>query len=93
MSEVLHILVRGRVQGVGFRQFTQDTALRMGVAGWVRNLPDGRVETVVRVTLENKSRFIAALRQGPSLSHVDHLAIEPAPQDMSCPTQGFKIRH
>ena len=40
-------VVSGRVQGVGFRYFTQDTALHEGVTGWVRNLPDGRVEALV----------------------------------------------
>ena len=44
MTERLHVLVSGRVQGVGFRWATQAKAVELGLNGWVRNLPDGRVE-------------------------------------------------
>ncbi|MDH4249452.1 MAG: acylphosphatase [Deltaproteobacteria bacterium] len=93
MSEILRIFVQGRVQGVGFRQFTQETAHRLGVAGWVRNLPDGRVEALVRIPPENKTRFLAALRRGPSYSRVQQLSVEPAGADSSCPEKGFRILH
>ena len=93
MSEIIHILVQGRVQGVGFRQFTQDTARWLGIAGWVRNLPDGRVEVLARVSAEIKTKFLAALRQGPTHSRVDHLSVDTPTEDMNCPDQGFAIRH
>ena len=93
MNEIIQIIVQGRVQGVGFRQFTQDTARRMGIAGWVRNLPDGRVEVLARVTEEIKPKFLAALRQGPTLSQVDHLSVNAPSEDRPCPERGFAIRH
>ncbi|HEY9467214.1 MAG TPA: acylphosphatase, partial [Vicinamibacterales bacterium] len=47
MRVARRFVVSGRVQGVGFRYFTQDTAAREGVTGWVRNLPNGSVEALV----------------------------------------------
>ena len=59
MRVARRIVVSGRVQGVGFRYFTQDTALREGVTGWVRNLPDGRVEAHVEGEIEAVARVEA----------------------------------
>ena len=58
-------VISGRVQGVGFRWFTQDTAAREGATGWVRNLPDGRVEALVEGDEESVTRVERALRTGP----------------------------
>jgi acylphosphatase len=58
-------VISGRVQGVGFRWFTKDTALREGVTGWVRNLPDGRVEALVEGDEEAVVRVERALHSGP----------------------------
>ena len=58
-------VISGRVQGVGFRYFTQDWALREGATGWVRNLPDGRVEAHVEGEAESVTRIERALRTGP----------------------------
>jgi acylphosphatase len=57
--------ISGRVQGVGFRWFAKDVADREGVNGWVRNLPDGRVETLVEGDADAVSRVERALRMGP----------------------------
>ena len=57
-------VITGRVQGVGFRYFTQDAALREGVTGWVRNLPDGRVEALVEGDAEAVTRVERAVRSG-----------------------------
>ena len=65
MRVARRIVVGGRVQGVGFRYFTQDVALREGVTGWVRNLPDGRVEVHVEGDTEAVTRVEAAIRRGP----------------------------
>jgi acylphosphatase len=69
-------VVSGRVQGVGFRYFTQDTARREGLSGLVRNLPDGRVEAVAEGDGESLDRFEAALRRGPSHARVDSVDID-----------------
>jgi acylphosphatase len=82
-------LVSGRVQGVGFRFFTRDTALREGVSGAVRNLPDGRVEATVEGELEAVARVEQALWNGPPGARVDQVDVEPV-----APTgrvSGFRI--
>ncbi len=58
-------VVSGRVQGVGFRFFAERAAKKAGVLGWVRNLPDGRVETVVEGSDDAVERYLAELRRGP----------------------------
>jgi acylphosphatase len=63
-------LVEGDVQGVGFRYFTLRQALKLGIRGWVRNLPDGRVEALGAGAAGDLARFEAALRRGPDLARV-----------------------
>jgi acylphosphatase len=83
-------VVRGRVQGVGYRWFVHDAAAREGVDGWVRNLPDGRVEAEVEGEIAAVDRVDAALRRGPASSRVDHVDVdEQAPRGR---TTGFSIR-
>ena len=65
------VVVRGEVQGVGFRWFARESARRGNLAGWVRNLPDGSVEAAVSGDDAAVERFLAALRRGPSGSRVD----------------------
>lgn len=68
-------MVSGHVQGVGFRWFTGDAATREGVTGWVRNLPDGRVEAFVEGEHEAVTRVERAIRRGPGRARVDHVSI------------------
>ena len=68
-------LVSGRVQGVGFRWFVQDAAIREGLTGWVRNLADGRVEALVEGPSEAVGRLEAVVREGPRLARVDRLVV------------------
>lgn len=63
-------LVRGRVQGVGFRDFVQRSAIEIGVTGYVRNLDDGRVEAVAVGTPAQLADFAGRLRRGPRWSEV-----------------------
>ena len=61
----LHAVVRGLVQGVGFRATTFDEARRLGLAGWVRNRVDGTVETLAEGPEPKLNLFLAYLRRGP----------------------------
>jgi acylphosphatase len=85
-----HHRLSGRVQRVGFRYFVYDAAYREGVAGWVRNLPDGSVEVDVEGEADAIERFEMALRQGPPGARV-----EDVETDITPPTGrrvGFMIR-
>lgn len=85
------IVVRGRVQGVGFRWFVEDVANGLGLSGWVRNLPDGRsVEALVEGPSAALDRFAARMRQGPPGSHVGEL--EMFTDDGDEALVGFVIR-
>lgn len=78
MSETgYHVLVRGRVQGVFFRASTQEKANELGLAGWVRNLPDGRVEARVEGERDAVNEMLAWLRQGPPAAEVEDIDMEP----------------
>ncbi len=65
-----HILVSGRVQGVWYRVTTRQKALALGLVGWVRNLPDSRVEIVAEGTLAQLDELVSWCRRGPSLARV-----------------------
>jgi acylphosphatase len=65
--------VSGRVQGVGFRYFADRVALRVGVAGYVKNLPDGRVEVYALGTAAQLEALRNELRRGPLLARVDRV--------------------
>ena len=69
-------LVEGEVQGVGFRYFAVRRALRIGVSGWVRNLPDGRVEALAEGTSTALAEFEAALRRGPDMALVTNVQVD-----------------
>jgi acylphosphatase len=75
-------LVRGRVQGVGFRWFVEREACLLQVAGWVRNNPDGAVEVLAQGTREQLAGLHSRLREGPRASRVDNVEVtdaEPTP--------------
>lgn len=68
------IEVRGRVQGVGFRQFTLTKAKQLDIKGWVRNTHDGKVRAVAQGTEQDVNTFIDYLRTGPSMARVEGLS-------------------
>ena len=80
-----HLHITGRVQGVYFRDFTRREALRLGLKGWVRNLPDGRVEAVAEGEEERVEELIRLCHRGPPLAIVRDVRIQREP-----PTDGFE---
>lgn len=74
MIAALHLLIGGRVQGVGYRQAMCQQATVLGLEGWVRNRADGRVEAVVVGPPEHVELLLAWCRHGPPQARVDHVA-------------------
>ncbi len=73
----VHVLIRGLVQGVGFRAFVRRNAKRLGVKGFVRNLPDGyTVEVVAEGPDEVIEQLISIIRKGPPAAVVEDVEIE-----------------
>lgn len=70
---ILHFLVQGRVQGVGFRWFVHREARELDLRGWVRNTEDGDVEVVAAGSAEDLSDLRESLRRGPRGSRVDRI--------------------
>lgn len=73
MNIIRHIIVRGRVQGVGYRAFVEREALRRGVEGWVRNRRDGSVEAVFARAQEKVDAVVEACRRGPYSARVEQI--------------------
>lgn len=74
----IHVLVTGRVQGVGFRHFLKQSADAAGVAGWVRNRRDGRVEAVLQGAADAVQAVLDDLGRGPPAGRVDEVVTRPA---------------
>ena len=68
-----HLYISGRVQGVNFRYYTMREAQSLGLVGWVRNLPDGRVEVLVEGEKKDVRTLVDWCRQGPPSAHVIRL--------------------
>ncbi|MDY8109580.1 acylphosphatase [Fulvimarina sp. 2208YS6-2-32] len=74
-DSTMHVIVHGRVQGVGFRDWTERTARSRGLAGWCRNRSDGTVEVVAAGDGEALSGFLFDLERGPSHARVESVEI------------------
>jgi len=72
----VHIWVKGRVQGVGFRSHVEYNALQIGVLGWVRNIGHDGVETVAEGTKFQIEEFVQMVKQGPRAARVDEARVE-----------------
>ena len=83
-----HLRIEGRVQGVGFRAWTQDTAGALQLQGWVANRPDGSVEAVVSGSEENCRAFLEKAKQGPSAARVSEITAS----ESVWAGEGFEIR-
>ena len=75
----VHVLIEGQVQGVFFRASTRDEARARGLAGWVRNRADGRVEAVFEGDKTVVDNMLAWCRKGPPYAYVDHVDINWQP--------------
>ena len=73
MHKEMHLFISGQVQGVSYRANATRMASMLGVSGWVRNLPDGRVEIVAQGEEKALRNFLAWVHQGPAQSRVDHV--------------------
>lgn len=89
MTKTVHAIIRGGVQGVGYRIWCQRQAAALGLAGWVRNRRSGDVEAVFSGPDEAVDRMLAAAQKGPPGARVD--AIDTAAVD-ALDADGFEIR-
>ena len=80
MSVVRHVMIRGRVQGVGYRAFVERAA--QGLEGWVRNRRDGSVEAVFAGSAEAVAAAIEACRRGPRGARVESVDVEEGAPDL-----------
>ena len=81
MKVIRHVVIRGRVQGIGYRAWTEYTALDQGLEGWVRNRRDGAVEAVFAGSAAAVAEMIEACRQGPPGARVDAVEERPGTPD------------
>jgi acylphosphatase len=91
MISCARVVVSGLVQGVFFRDFTQRQATALGLIGWVRNLPDGRVEALAQGERTDVEALAETLKQGPSSAHVTQVEISWCPPVGNL--TGFNIRY
>ncbi len=84
----IHVLLAGRVQGVFFRRSAAEEAARLGISGWVKNRPDGRVELEAEGPPEAVEAFLAFCRRGPERARVEEILVvdRPASTDV-----GFRV--
>lgn len=87
----VHVFVTGRVQGVGFRAWTEREARMLKLAGWVKNLPDGRVEAVIEGPAESVGALLEKLKAGPRAAKVEKLDVKDEPAEGGL--EGFEVRY
>lgn len=75
-DQQLHAIVSGKVQGVGFRAFTERQARDLGLSGWVRNLSDGTVEVTAEGPRSQLKQLVEYLKQGPTAARVDNVDVQ-----------------
>jgi acylphosphatase len=85
----VHLLVKGRVQGVSFRASAKEEADQLSITGWVRNTPEGHVEITATGNDAALKAFTTWCRRGPAHAHVTELLSEPLPET---PFPNFSIR-
>ena len=91
----VRLTIHGRVQGVGFRAFVEDDAMRRGLEGWVRNRRDGAVETMIAGEERLVDEMIEACRRGPAAARVERVDVEAAKAEelaRRAPGERFSVR-
>lgn len=73
-----HLVIRGLVQGVSYRAAARAEALRLGLTGWVKNLPNGDVEAVAEGDASRLEQFVAWCQRGPEEARVESVTAQPA---------------
>ena len=91
MKSAVKIIVKGRVQGVGYRWFTLNTAEKFGIKGFVKNLYNGNVEVFAEGEDADLLKFIEKLKEGPSFSNVT--GIETDYKDFEGRFKEFKVKY
>jgi acylphosphatase len=87
-ARTLRVRIEGRVQGVGFRYWTEATATRLGLSGWVRNRRDGSVEAVFSGPADGVAEMLELCRQGPPSARIDRIDTTEADDP---PPAGFDV--
>lgn len=85
----MHLIITGRVQGVGYRAWCKETADDLGLSGWVRNRRDGSVEALAHGEASRVAEFVAACRRGPTFANVSDVTHRPTDEH---PPSGFEQR-
>ena len=88
---VLHFLIRGRVQGVGFRWFVHREAQELDLLGWVRNTEDGDVEVVAAGSQDDLGELRSSLRRGPRGARVDQVIEHYLDENEAAALSSFRI--
>jgi acylphosphatase len=89
MARTRHLIISGRVQGVGYRDALRAEALARGITGWVRNRRDGTVEAVIQGETGALDALAAWARRGPPAARVAHVAVEAAAVELDRPYASF----
>ena len=87
----VRVVVHGRVQGVGYRYFTLQQAQKLGLAGWVKNQPNGTVLLEAQGSNETIQKLLEKCRKGPSLAYVSDMSIQEIPEIPG--DSGFEVRY
>ena len=90
-QKTIHAIIKGKVQGVFFRAYTKDEADRLGLSGWVQNLPDGSVEALISGATQNVDKMTEWLATGSPLANVSQVVIKPKQQPSD--TEDFFIKY
>lgn len=86
-----HVMIRGFVQGIGYRKWTKKEAQKVALTGWVRNLPDGSVEALLQGDKDILELFIEKLKQGPFMADVK--SVDTVWEEQKEVFEDFTIRH